>query len=272
MDFPLAIFTVVTGSESVLSRSEVSTSLTIALARSESTDSNCCNTRSGKVTNTARRGSSNLGGRPPCFFSILDVTVIYNMNTRIFFGFYIINLFNATQKLLQSAYARAARTVKEKLLNNQRDRIPQPLKTAKGSSATSLDRQPLPFADYVEASVKELKSESFRAEAVLPRVPYRHAPGVLLFLALAILAITWPWVQSFPSAFLAHWDPPFHAWKLELVARTLLSGHLLPHDGNTNMYYPHSGALYFEALHWPQALVAPPGSTMSTTSRPPPFP
>ena len=93
-------------------------------------------------------------------------------------------------------------------------------------------------------------------EAALPRVPYRHAPGVMLFLVLAILAITWPWAKAFPCAFLAHWDPPFHAWKLELVARTILSGHLLPHDGNTNMYYPHSGALYFEALHWPQALVA----------------
>ena len=94
------------------------------------------------------------------------------------------------------------------------------------------------------------------AEAALPLVPYRQAPWLLLLLIAAILAITWPWVQTFSSAFLRHWDPPFHAWKLELVARTLLSGHLLPPDGNTNMYYPHSGALYFEALHWPQALVA----------------
>lgn len=97
-----------------------------------------------------------------------------------------------------------------------------------------------------------------RAEAAIPLVPYRQAPGVLLLLAAAILAITWPWVQSFSSAFLSHWDPPFHAWKLELVARAILSGHLLPPDGDTNMYYPHSGALYFEALHWPQALVAAP--------------
>ena len=96
------------------------------------------------------------------------------------------------------------------------------------------------------------------AEAALPLVPYRQAPWVLLLLIVSILAITWPWVQTFSTATLNHWDPPFHAWKLELVARTLLSGHLLPLDGDTNMYYPHSGTLYFEALHWPQALVAAP--------------
>ena len=94
------------------------------------------------------------------------------------------------------------------------------------------------------------------AEAAIPLVPWRQAPLVLLLLAVAILALTWPWAQSFATAFLNHWDPPFHAWKIEFVARTILSGHLLPADGNTNMYYPHSGALYFEALHWPQALVA----------------
>ena len=94
------------------------------------------------------------------------------------------------------------------------------------------------------------------AEAAIPLVPYRRAPWVWLLLVAAVLAITWPWAKSFSDAFLRHWDPPFHAWKLEFVARTILSGHLLPHDGNTNMYYPHSGALYFEALHWPQALVA----------------
>lgn len=90
----------------------------------------------------------------------------------------------------------------------------------------------------------------------MPSVPYRQAPLVFLLLVAAILAITWPWVQTFSTAFLSHWDPPFHAWKLELVARTILSGHLLPLDGDTNMYYPHSGALYFEALHWPQSLIA----------------
>ena len=96
------------------------------------------------------------------------------------------------------------------------------------------------------------------AEAAIPLVPYRQAPLVLLFLVAAILAITWPWAASFSDHFFKHWDPPFHAWKLEFVARAILSGHLLPPEGDTNMYYPHSGALYFEALHWPQALVAAP--------------
>ena len=94
------------------------------------------------------------------------------------------------------------------------------------------------------------------AKDSFPLVPYRQLPLVLLLLTAAVLAVTWPWARIFSSAFLNHWDPPFHAWKLELVARSILSGHLLPPDGNTNMYYPHSGALFFEALHWPQALVA----------------
>ena len=97
-----------------------------------------------------------------------------------------------------------------------------------------------------------------QAEAGIPLVPWRRAPFVLLVLIAAVLAVTWPWVKYFPNSFLRHWDPPFHAWKLEYVARAILAGHLLPPDGNTNMYYPHSGTLYFEALHWPQALVAAP--------------
>ena len=97
-----------------------------------------------------------------------------------------------------------------------------------------------------------------QAACVLPAIPWRRAPGVLLLLAVAILAVTWPWARSFSSAVLDHWDPPFHAWKLEFVARAILGGHLVPPDGDTNMYYPYSGTLYFEALHWPQALVAAP--------------
>jgi hypothetical protein len=101
-------------------------------------------------------------------------------------------------------------------------------------------------------------NSSIQTRADLPRVPYRQAPLVLLALVLALLAITWPWAKTFATGFLQHWDPPFHAWKLEYVARAILGGHLLPPDGNTNMYYPHPGTLYFEALHWPQALVAAP--------------
>ena len=92
----------------------------------------------------------------------------------------------------------------------------------------------------------------------MPLVPWRRAPWILLLLIAAILAITWPWAKHFPDDFLRHWDPPFHAWKLEYAARAILAGHLLPPDGNTNVYYPHSGTFYFEALHWPQALVAAP--------------
>jgi len=97
---------------------------------------------------------------------------------------------------------------------------------------------------------KDLINEPF------PKVPYRLSPFVFAGCVLVILALTWPWARTFSTGFIAHWDPPFHAWKLELVAKAIMAGHLLPPDGNTNMYYPHSGALYYEALHWPQALLA----------------
>ena len=84
-----------------------------------------------------------------------------------------------------------------------------------------------------------------------------------LFLAAAALvaALTWPWILHWRGGFLAYWDPPFHAWKLTLAARQILSGHLLPPDGNTNLYYPYSGAFFYEALHWPQAVFAAPIDT-----------
>jgi len=83
---------------------------------------------------------------------------------------------------------------------------------------------------------------------------------VLLFFVFfaAIVAVTWPWAATWATHVLDHWDPPFHAWKLEYAARQLLAGRILPADGNTNMYYPYSGAFYFEALHWPQAVFAAP--------------
>lgn len=82
--------------------------------------------------------------------------------------------------------------------------------------------------------------------------------GVLCFLLSLglILALTWPWVLHFKGEFLNHWDPPFHAWKLEFIARRILAGDLFVSGGNTNMLYPHSGALYFEALQWPPAVFA----------------
>lgn len=92
-----------------------------------------------------------------------------------------------------------------------------------------------------------------------PRPAWREMFVGLMCFALAvglILAITWPWCLHFRGEFLNHWDPPFHAWKLEFMARRILAGDIFFASGNTNMLYPHSGGLYFEALQWPQALFA----------------
>jgi hypothetical protein len=82
--------------------------------------------------------------------------------------------------------------------------------------------------------------------------------GCLLFIAAvgAILLLTWPWVQHFNGELLAHWDPPFHAWKLEFMARNILRGDLFLTSSEANVLYPHAGALYYEALQWPPALLA----------------
>ena len=83
-------------------------------------------------------------------------------------------------------------------------------------------------------------------------------PGCLTFVAAAgaILLLTWPWAAHFSGEFLAHWDPPFHAWKLEFMARNILRGDLFLTNSEANVLYPHAGALYFEALQWPPALLA----------------
>ena len=88
--------------------------------------------------------------------------------------------------------------------------------------------------------------------------PAPSLSALLLFVLFtaAIIAATWPWARAFAEGVINHWDPPFHAWKLEYAARQMLAGRLLPPEGNTNMYYPHSGAFYYEALHWPQAAFA----------------
>lgn len=82
--------------------------------------------------------------------------------------------------------------------------------------------------------------------------------GLALFAVLTalVIGVTWPWARSFSSGFVMHWDPPFHAWKLNLVAESILEGHLLPPDRNTNVFFPSSLTLYYEALHWPQAVAA----------------
>ena len=73
--------------------------------------------------------------------------------------------------------------------------------------------------------------------------------------AVAIVLLTWPWLRRPSSQVLDHWDPPFHAWKLHFGAAHVLAGHLLP-PVDSNLYYPHPGAYYYEALHWPQTLLA----------------
>ena len=92
----------------------------------------------------------------------------------------------------------------------------------------------------------------------LPRIPWRLAPALLALYAGVIAVLSWPWLATASSRVLDHWDPPFHAWKLMFAARTLLSGHILPPGGNTNLYYPNTGAFFYEALHWPQAVFAAP--------------
>ncbi len=83
-------------------------------------------------------------------------------------------------------------------------------------------------------------------------------PGLLVFIAAigAILLLTWPWARHFNGEFLAHWDPPFHAWKLEFMARNILRGDLFLTSSEANVLYPHAGTLYYEALQWPPALLA----------------
>ncbi|MBN1522447.1 MAG: hypothetical protein JW928_07935 [Candidatus Aureabacteria bacterium] len=78
---------------------------------------------------------------------------------------------------------------------------------------------------------------------------------LFLFLCLLILVTDWPWILYFKNGFPYHWDPPFHAWKLKLVADNLLNGHLLPPGCNSNCFFPYSLTLYFEALHWPQSVI-----------------
>ena len=101
-----------------------------------------------------------------------------------------------------------------------------------------------------------MKLQQPLSDDAVPRVPWRWFPLILLGLFCAIAAATWPWATGFASSLFSHWDPPFHTWKLNFAAQEILNGNLLPAEGNTNMYYPYSGAFYYEALHWPQAAFA----------------
>lgn len=92
----------------------------------------------------------------------------------------------------------------------------------------------------------------------LRRLADRWLLPLALFAALAalLLAVNWPWPRYFSTAFIRHWDPPFHAWKLTFAARAILAGHVLPPGGNSNCFFPSSLTFYYEALHWPQSAFA----------------
>lgn len=80
------------------------------------------------------------------------------------------------------------------------------------------------------------------------------AAGLYIAALVLITAITWPWVLHFDGELLYHWDPPFHAWKLEFMARRILAGDPLFFNRETTLLYPNTGTLYFEALQYPAAL------------------
>jgi len=79
---------------------------------------------------------------------------------------------------------------------------------------------------------------------------------VLAFLCLLIALALWPWPRYFRTGFPDHFDPPFHAWKLQVVADQILHDHRLLPDPMTNIYYPYANELYFDALLWPQGMAA----------------
>ena len=70
-----------------------------------------------------------------------------------------------------------------------------------------------------------------------------------------IVAVTWPWALHFDGEMIGRWDPPFHAWKLEFMARRILAGDPLFFNRETTLLYPNTGTLYFEALQWPASLL-----------------
>lgn len=82
-----------------------------------------------------------------------------------------------------------------------------------------------------------------------------HLLVLLLLCGLVALAL-WPWPLHFRTGFPDHFDPPFHAWKLQVDADKLLQNHELIPETNTNIYYPYANEFYFDALLWPQGVVA----------------
>lgn len=80
--------------------------------------------------------------------------------------------------------------------------------------------------------------------------------AIYLLAVAGILVLTWPWALHMSGEFINHWDPPFHAWKLEFMARAILSGDPLLLHTQANVLYPYTDTLYFEALQWPPAWLA----------------
>ena len=70
-----------------------------------------------------------------------------------------------------------------------------------------------------------------------------------------VVAVTWPWALHFDGEMIRRWDPPFHAWKLEFMARHILAGDPFFFDRETTLLYPNTCTLYFEALQWPASLL-----------------
>ena len=79
---------------------------------------------------------------------------------------------------------------------------------------------------------------------------------IFSLLAALILLALWPWPLHFRTGFPDHFDPPFHAWKLQVGADKILRQHRLVPDTQTNVYYPYGNEFYFDALLWPQAMLA----------------
>lgn len=97
--------------------------------------------------------------------------------------------------------------------------------------------------------MKTRGSSAFSGRAALP---------FALFCAAAVFAVlvTWPLAAHCGGSFISHWDPPFHAWKLEWMARRIVAGDLSFSGGDTNHVSPWSGTLFYEALQLPPAFPA----------------
>lgn len=99
-------------------------------------------------------------------------------------------------------------------------------------------------------------------------VKYVRKIGVQILLLVSYIATvagaTWPWMQRVATHLPDHFDPPFHAAKLDCMADMLLRGHLLPPDGNSHVFYPSPNSAYFDALLLPQAIMSLPLRLVTT--------